>query len=103
VVRRRQGWHSPPGVKAIDLDARNCEIVGNRIAEYGVPAAGGMAAVLAMGIDLSGTDTGGNIVTGNLLGGTYNETLYQHATSGDEWGGNFGSLTGGVTAAIPTT
>jgi hypothetical protein len=86
----------------IDIDARNCEVVGNRIAEYGIPAAGGLASVLTMGIDLSGTDTGANIVTGNQLGGTYSATLYVVGTTGDQWAGNFNVLTGGVTAANPS-
>lgn len=52
-------------------------------------------------IDLTG-GIASNIVSKNVLGGTYDATLYIVAGAGDEWGGNFGSLTGGVTAADPT-
>jgi hypothetical protein len=57
---------------------------------------------LAKGIDLSGTSSGGNSVWGNQLGGAYNATLYVVGTSGDQWGGNFNVLSGGVTAANPS-
>jgi hypothetical protein len=85
----------------INIDARNCEVVGNRVAEYGIPAAGGLGSVLTLGIDLSGTDTGANIVTGNQLGGTYSATLYKTGTTGDQWAGNFNVLSGGITADNP--
>jgi len=49
-------------VTAIDILGRNCLVYGNTIAEYGITAAGAVAAVLAMGIDLSGTDSGANMV-----------------------------------------
>lgn len=92
-------------VTAIKLSCRCALIRGNSVAEYGVNAAGAIAQILALGIDLSGTDatnSGGNIVWGNQLGGTYNATLYKVGASGDQWGGNFNVLTGGVTAANPT-
>lgn len=49
--------------------------------------------------------TGGpglNVVWGNYLSGTYsNVGGYTAANANDEWGGNFNSITGGVTAADP--
>lgn len=92
-------------VTAIFLSCRGALITGNTIAEYGVNPAGSVAQLLALGIDLSGTDTtssGANCVWGNQLGGTYNATLYKVGASGDQWGGNWNVLTGGVTAANPT-
>lgn len=89
-------------VTAINICGRVCEIIGNTILEYGINPAGAVAAIMALGIDLSGTSSGGNAVWGNQLGGTYNATLYKVGASGDQWGGNYNVLTGGVTAANPT-
>jgi hypothetical protein len=51
------------------------------------------------GIDLrTGSE---NIVTKNALYGTYSEAGGYFAGTNDEWGGNFNSLTGGVTADAP--
>lgn len=52
------------------------------------------------GIDLSG-GTGKNVVTRNLLSGTYSHVGGYTEGTTDEWGGNFNSLSGGVTAALP--
>jgi len=89
-------------VIAVDILARGCTVYGNTIAEYGVAATGAIGAVLAMGIDLSGTDSGANMVWGNQLGGTYSATLYVVGASGDQWAGNYNVLTGGLTAANPS-
>lgn len=51
-------------------------------------------------IDLSGS-TGNNTVVGNALAGTYSHVGGYIEGTNDEWGGNFNSLTGGVTAALP--
>lgn len=42
----------------------------------------------------------GNVIWGNYLSGTYGATAYPPGT-GNEWAGNFNSLSGGVTAADP--
>lgn len=88
-------------VTAININGRACLLTGNSVAEYGVAAAGTVGAVLALGIDLSGTSSGANIVWNNQLGGTYSATLYKVGASGDQWAGNLNVLTGGVTAANP--
>jgi hypothetical protein len=88
-------------VIAINIGSRASVITGNSVAEYGITAAAAVGAVLAKGIDLSGTGSGANVVWGNQLGGTYNATLYTVGASGDQWGGNYNVLTGGVTAANP--
>lgn len=88
-------------LKAIDVSCRVAEITDNVIGEYGVNPAGAIAQLLAMGIDVSGTNSGGNMVTRNQLGGAYSATLYVAGASGDQWAGNFNVLTGGVTAANP--
>lgn len=100
-VIRRCVFHSC--VNAININARCCVITDCEIAEYGNNSSSALAAVLALGIDLSGTASGGgNVVTRNQLGGTYDATLYKVATGGgDQWAGNFNVLTGGVTAANP--
>lgn len=85
----------------INIAARVAEIMDNVIAEYGVNPAGAVAQLLALGIDLSGTNSGGNVVTRNQLGGTYGATLYKVGASGDQWAGNYNVLSGGVTAANP--
>lgn len=89
-------------VTGINICGRVCEITGCTVLEYGINPAGAVAAVLALGIDLSGTSSGGNAVWGNQLGGTYDATLYKVGASGDQWAGNFNVLTGGVTAANPS-
>lgn len=88
-------------VTAINLCGRVCVVTGNSIAEAGINPAGAVATILSLGIDLSGTNSGGNQVWGNQLGGTYNATLYKVGASGDQWAGNYNVLTGGVTAANP--
>ncbi len=89
-------------VTAIDINGRICVVAGNTIMEYGIAAAGTLGAVLALGIDLAGTSSGANAVWGNQLGGTYNATLYKVGASGDQWGGNYNVLSGGLTAANPS-
>lgn len=88
-------------VVAIDINGRGCLIKDCTIAEYGINPAGAVAAILALGIDLSGTSSGANSVWGNQLHGTYDATLYKVGAGGDCWAGNFNPLTGGVTAANP--
>ena len=89
-------------VTAININGRVCTIKDNVILEYGIAAAGTLGAVLALGIDLSGTSSGGNAVTRNQLGGTYGATLYKVGASGDQWAGNLNVLSGGTTAANPS-
>jgi len=88
-------------VTAININGRVCVLTGNSFAEYGISAAGSVGAVMTLGIDLSGTSSGANVVWGNQLGGTYSATLYKVGASGDQWGGNFNVISGGVTAANP--
>ncbi len=88
-------------VTAIDINGRVCLIKDNVIAEYGINAAAAVAAVMTLGIDLSGTSSGANCVTQNQLGGTYSSTLYKVGVSGDQWAGNYNALAGGLTAANP--
>jgi len=87
-------------VTAIDINGRVCIIKDNIVKEYGINAAGAVAAVLALGIDLSGTSSGGNTVFENQLAGTYGATLYKVGASGDCWAGNYGPA--GLTTANPS-
>jgi hypothetical protein len=43
-------------------------------------------------IDLSGTDTGANVMTRCTLGGTYNLATYKPGAVGDVWMGNYCSI-----------
>jgi hypothetical protein len=90
---------------AIDICARVSLIKGNTISEYGVTALAALAAVLGtthgIGIDLSGSGSGANVVTQNQLGGTYGATLYAVGASGDQWAGNYNVFAG--TAGLTLT
>jgi len=88
-------------LKCIDVSMRAGTLKQNEFAEYGINPAGAVAQLMSMGIDLSGTNSGANVVTQNQLGGTYGATLYVVGASGDQWGGNFNVIAGGVTAANP--
>ena len=88
-------------VTAININGRVCTVAGNIIQEYGITALGAVGVVLSCGIDLSGTSSGSNAVTGNQLGGTFGSPLYIKAASGDQWAGNLNVISGGVTAANP--
>lgn len=81
-------WHNND--TCIDMACNQASIVGNI---FGVRS--GSAAY----IDLSGGAS--NIVTMNYLSGTYSNAGGYTAGTNDEWGGNFNSLSGGVTAADP--
>lgn len=89
-------------VTGINVNCRAAIITGNTVMEYGITALGAVGAVLALGLDLSGTGSGANGVWGNQLGGTYSATLYKVGASGDQWGGNYNVIAGGVTAANPS-
>lgn len=93
-------------VKAIDLPARCCVIKGNQIPVAGNKADSTLGTVTTLGIGLDGTASGCNVVTENMLGGTYDATLYKvgNATgAADIWAGNYspGMTTTGTTCANP--
>ena len=88
-------------LKCIDVSMRASTIKDCEFVEYGVNPAGAVAQLMALGIDLSGTNSGANSVTQNQLGGTYDATLYKVGASGDQWAGNYNVLSGGLTAANP--
>ena len=64
---------------------------------------GRFTATLSIDIDDQPSANQGeyNVIWGNYLSGTYGATAYPPG-SNNEWGGNFNSLSGGVTAADPT-
>lgn len=89
----------------------NWNIVGNRffsnVNHIVVPTSGAtisgntFQAHTTMAIDLNG-GVATNSICGNSLSGTYSIAGgYRGAGAGDEWGGNFNSISGGVTAADP--
>jgi len=89
----------------------NWNIVNNRffsnVNHIVVPTSGAtiagntFQAHTTMAIDLDG-GVATNAVWGNSLSGTYSIVGgYRGAGAGDEWGGNFNSISGGVTAADP--
>lgn len=63
---------------------------------------GRFTATLAVDLDDQPSANQGeyNVIWGNYLSGTYGATAYPPG-SNNEWGGNFNSLSGGVTAADP--
>jgi hypothetical protein len=77
----------------IDIDGRTCLLEGNKHFIDGLKADGTFAsAVTGQAIDLSGTDTGANVVTKCTLGGTYNLATYKPGAGGDTWMGNYCSI-----------
>jgi len=76
-------------VTAVNINGRVCLVKDNIFMEYGINAAGSVAAVCTLALDLSGTSSGGNCVTGNLMAGDYAAAgLYKAGASGDVWYGN---------------
>ena len=73
----------------IDIDGRSCLLDGNVHFINGLKADGTFgAAVTGQAVDLSGTDTGANVMTNCTLGGTYNLATYKPGATGDVWMGN---------------
>lgn len=92
------GWRIEGNVfasnlKHIDLNLRASLVKNNTFTEYGVAPAGTITQLCTKSIDLSGTSSGGNVVTGNVLGGAYTDTLYTEGAAGDVWRGNFVAIT----------
>jgi len=93
----------------INIDGRTCLLEGNKHFIVGLAANGTFAsAVTTTAIDLSGTDTGANMVTKNTLGGLYTTALYIPGATGDVWMGNFADITDseclyGLTTEEPTS
>jgi hypothetical protein len=73
----------------IDIDGRSCLLDNNKHFIVGLDHDGTFAsAVTVQAIDLSGTDTGANMMTNCTLGGTYNLATYKPGAVGDVWMGN---------------
>lgn len=72
----------------IDIDLNYASIVGNIFGKFTTDS---------INVD-SGSE---NVITMNYLYGTYSISGGYTPGTNDEWGGNFNSLTGGVTAADP--
>lgn len=81
-------WHGCD--TAIDVALNDATIAGNIV---------GVRSGSAAYIDLTGGAR--NVVTMNHLSGTYSNAGGYTAGTNDEWGGNFNSISGGVTAADP--
>jgi hypothetical protein len=79
-------WHN--NASHIDVGLNYATITGNTFG-----AASGDKVDLRTGSE--------NMVWGNALYGTYSNAGGYYAGTNDEWGGNFNSLSGGVTAADP--
>lgn len=81
-------------VTAMNFNGRACRLIGNTVNIGGITAAGAAnAAVCTMAIDLSGTSSGGNMVTDNTLAGAYTTALYVPGATGDCWIGNKAAIT----------
>lgn len=79
-------WHD--NESHLDLDCNFASILGNVFGKFTTAA-----------IDLNGGTY--NTICGNSLSGTYSAAGGYIKGTNDEWGGNFNSLSGGVTAADP--
>jgi hypothetical protein len=94
-------------VADIAIIARFCLLYGNVHHIGGLTAAGiPAAAVTGQAIDLSGTDSGGNVMTQCTLGGTYNLATYKPSANYDQWMGNYASIVAtrapnGTTVLVP--
>lgn len=95
-------------VIAVDINGRVCDVQDNIFMQYGINAAGAVAAVCTTPLDLSGTSSGGNCVTKNLMQGDYSNTGGYTAGTNDCWTGNFADDTSetevgdnAITLAIP--
>lgn len=81
-------------VTAININGRCCTIRGCALPTGGIVAATGLVGtIMTLGIDLSGTSSGGNMVFNNSLGGAYTSTLYKAGAAGDLWRGNYVAIT----------
>jgi hypothetical protein len=80
-------------VTDIDINGRACVLRRNVHAIGGIAADASVGAVTTLAIDLSGTSSGGNVVTGCSLGGAYTSTLYKGGASQDNWAGNYAAIT----------
>ena len=80
-------------VTNINIAGRACQIKDNDMPDGGITALGAVGTVLTLGMDLSGTNSGGNTVTRNTLGGAYTSTLWKCGASGDNWMGNYAAIT----------
>jgi len=91
-------------VEGLNINGRGCLIKDNVFMTNGLKADNSMGVVTGSAgskkaIDLSGTSSNSNMVTGNVLGGTYSATLYAASAGNDVWAGNFNIA--GITAANP--
>lgn len=77
-------------VSGVVVPARVFVVEGNSFPQYGIAANGNVGAVCTAPLNLSGTDTGGNIVRENTMDGDYSNTGgYTAGTAGDCWTGNY--------------
>ena len=93
-------------VTAVNINGRVCSVMDNTFDVVGLTAAGTIGTVCTLGLDLSGTSSGGNQVHRNYFNGAYTATLYKVGASGDDWSGNFAigggtGVAGGITTANP--
>lgn len=94
-------------VADINIAGRNCLLEGNKHFINGLRADGTFgSAVTGQAIDLSGDDTGANVMTRCTLCGTYNLATYKPGATGDQWRGNFASIVAekapaGLTVLVP--
>jgi hypothetical protein len=90
----------------IAIIGRMCQLADNIHPIVGLAANGTFpGTVTVRAIDLSGTNSGDNLMTRCTLGGTYNLATYTPA-SGDNWMGNFASIVptyapNGLTVLVP--
>jgi hypothetical protein len=77
----------------IDINGRACCLQGNIHPIGGIDSTGALGAITTTAIDLSGTSSGANTVTGCSLAGAYTSSLYTGGASQDNWAGNYAAIT----------
>ena len=92
------GWHVEgcsfnSCVYDIVLPARCGVFAGNSHPIGGIDSTGALGAITTQAVNLSGTNSGGNVVTGCALGGAYTSSLYVGGSAQDSWAGNFAAIT----------
>jgi len=77
-------------LKHVDVSMRVGSVRGCEFPIGGVGTNGAVSAALTtMCLDLSGTNSGANVVSGNVFAGEYDTDLYVAGALGDTWVGNY--------------
>lgn len=95
-------------ITGIDLNMRCGTIKDCEFDYVGIDASGATGNIQTVGLDVSGTSSTGNCITGNRFGGTYAVARYVPSAGGDNWMGNYAAITvttapNGLTVLAPAS